>query len=325
MMQPVSMKQLLEAGVHFGHQKRRWNPKMKKYIYTDRNDIYIIDLKKTLKLLREACVIVRDMVAEGGRGLFVGTKKQAREAIEHWAEQCDMNYINNRWLGGMLTNWETIGKRVKRMIELEKMQESGEIDKYSKKEQSRLMRQLHGLQKNLTGMRSLRKLPAFLFVIDPQKEHIAVHEANRLGIPVVAVVDTNCDPDPIDIVVPGNDDAIRAINLVCQKMAESCIDGMIMRVDAGLEAPSYLPEAVRQQVMGTVVDEEPVTETPEAPVVVPQEAPAPVAETVAAAPVPAPAPAPAPVPEAAPVVPEAAPAPRPEPVDPPSVAPPTLG
>ena len=148
MMQPVSMKQLLEARVHFGHQKRRWNPKMKKYIYTDRNNIYIVDLKKTLKMLREACVIVRDMVSAGGRGLFVGTKKQAREAIQHWAEQCGMYYVNNRWLGGMLTNWDTLGKRVKRLIELEKMTETGEMDKYTKKEQSVLNHEMQKLKKN---------------------------------------------------------------------------------------------------------------------------------------------------------------------------------
>jgi len=251
MMQPVSMKQLLEAGVHFGHQKSRWNPKMAKYIYTDRNDIYIIDLKKTLKLMREACVFVRDRVAAGGEGIFVGTKKQAREAIAHWADQCNMHYINNRWLGGILTNWQTVSKNIKRLIELEAMQASGEIEKYSKKEQSRLNHHLESLKKNLDGVKRLRRLPDFLFVVDPQKESIAVHEANRLGIPVVAVTDTNCDPDPVDLVIPSNDDAIRAINLVCQKMAESVIDGMITRVDAGLEPPTYLPEAVRHQVMGT--------------------------------------------------------------------------
>lgn len=250
MMQPVTMKQLLEAGVHFGHQKRRWNPKMAKYIYTDRNDIYIVDLKKTLKLLREACVFVRDQVAAGGRGVFVGTKKQAREAIAHWADQCNMHYINNRWLGGMLTNWRTVSRNVKRLGELEKMIETGEIAKYSKKEQSRLHHELDGLKKNLEGVKRMDALPAFLFVIDPNKEEIAVHEANKLNIPVVGIVDTNCNPDPVNYVIPGNDDAIRAINLVCQKIAESCIDGMLMRVDAGLEAPTYLPEAVRQQVMG---------------------------------------------------------------------------
>ena len=268
MMQPVTMKQLLEAGVHFGHQKRRWNPKMARYIYTDRNDIYIVDLKKTLKLLREACVFVRDLVAAGGKGIFVGTKKQAREAIAHWAAQCNMYYINNRWLGGMLTNWRTVSRNVKRLTDLEKMIQSSEIAKYSKKEQSRLNRELMGLKKNLDGVKTMDKPPAFLFVIDPNKEEIAVHEANKLRIPVVAVVDTNCDPDPVDYVIPGNDDAIRAINLVCQKIAESCIDGMLMRVDAGLEPPTYLPEAVRQQVMGLTPDmQQPLHQTATAPAV----------------------------------------------------------
>lgn len=260
MMQPISMKQLLEAGVHFGHQKSRWNPKMSRYIYTDRNDIYIIDLKKTLKLIREACVFVRDTVAAGGQGVFVGTKKQAREAIAHWAQQCNMHYINNRWLGGVLTNWQTVNKNVKRLLELEQMRESGEINKYSKKEQSQLNHRLMSLKKNLDGVKHMTRLPAFVFVVDPLKEHIAVHEAKKLGIPVVAVADTNCDPDPIDYIIPGNDDAIRAINLVCQKIAESCIDGMIMRVDAGLESPNYLPEAVRHQIMGTTPEGEAVEE-----------------------------------------------------------------
>ncbi len=306
MMQPVSMKQLLESGVHFGHQKRRWNPKMAKYIYTDRNDIYIVDLKKTLKLLREACVIVRDIVAAGGQGLFVGTKKQANEAIKHWAEQSNQYYINNRWLGGLLTNWDTVGKRVKRLIELEKMFESGENEKYSKKEQSQYSREMLSLRKNLDGVKKMKKLPSFVFVIDPNKEHIAVHEANKLNIPVVGVVDTNCDPDPIDIPIPANDDAIRAINLMCQKIAESCIDGMIMRVEAGLESPDYLPEEVRRQIMGSAPAEEtaPEVEQPEVQVVV--------SEPVATAP----------TPEAAP---EAAPAPQPTgEASPPAVQPPTV-
>ncbi|MFW6303686.1 MAG: 30S ribosomal protein S2 [Candidatus Sumerlaeota bacterium] len=272
MMQPVTMKQLLEAGVHFGHQKRRWNPKMKKYIYTDRNDIYIVDLKKTLKLLREACVTVREIVAAGGRGMFVGTKKQAAEAIQHWAEQSGQYYINYRWLGGMMTNWQTVSKRVRRLQELEAMFETGDNEKYSKKEQAMYMRELNSLKRSLDGVKGMRELPAFLFVIDPEKEDIAVAEANKLKIPVIAVVDTNCDPDPVDHVIPGNDDAIRAINLVCQKIAESCIDGMIQRVDAGLEPPSFLPESIRQQVMGTVVEHEEVPETEKPEVVVEQEA-----------------------------------------------------
>jgi small subunit ribosomal protein S2 len=287
MMQPVTMKQLLEAGVHFGHQKRRWNPKMKKYIYTDRNDIYIVDLKKTLKLMREACVIVRDMIAEGGRGMFVGTKKQASEAIQHWAEQSGQYYVNYRWLGGMMTNWQTVSKRVRRLQELEEMFESGDAEKYSKKEQSMYMRELTSLKRSLDGVKGMRELPKFLFIIDPDQENIAVAEANKLKIPVIAVVDTNCDPDPIDHVIPGNDDAIRAINLVCQKIAESCIDGMIQRVDAGLEPPSILPEAIRQQVMGTVTEHEEAPETEKPEVVVEQEsAPEAAAPEAPAAPAP---------------------------------------
>jgi len=271
MLQPVTMKQLLEAGVHFGHQKRRWNPKMAKYIYTDRNDIYILDLKKTLKLMREACLFVRDTVAAGGHGIFVGTKKQAREAIEHWAVQSGMCYVNNRWLGGLLTNWSTVSKNVKHLIELEEMNRTGEIEKYSKKIQSHMNRELASLKKNLDGVKTLKSLPQFLFVIDPDKESIAVSEANKLGIPVVGVVDTNCDPDPIDYVIPSNDDAIRAINLVCQKMAESCIDGMLTRVENGLEDPSYLPESIRQQVLGLQAQPRPVEAPVEEPVEVEQE------------------------------------------------------
>jgi len=283
---------------------------MAKYIYTDRNDIYIVDLKKTLKLLREACVIVRDIVAAGGQGLFVGTKKQANEAIKHWAEQSNQYYINNRWLGGLLTNWDTVGKRVKRLIELEKMFKSGENEKYSKKEQSQYSREMLSLRKNLDGVKKMKKLPSFIFVIDPNKEHIAVHEANKLNIPVVGVVDTNCDPDPIDIPIPANDDAIRAINLMCQKIAESCIDGMIMRVEAGLESPDYLPEEVRRQIMGSAPAEEtaPEVEQPEVQVVVSE----PVSEPVATAPTPE-------------VAPEVAPAPQPTgDASPPAVQPPTV-
>jgi small subunit ribosomal protein S2 len=298
MMQPVSMKQLLESGVHFGHQKRRWNPKMKKYIYTDRNEIYIVDLKKTLKLIREACVFVRDTVAAGGKGVFVGTKKQAREAIAHWAQQCNMYHVNNRWLGGILTNWQTVSKGVKRLIELEKMFETGAIEKYSKKEQSMLNRERLGLKRNLDGVKGMEKLPQFLFVVDPSKEHIAVHEANKLDIPVVAIVDTNCDPDPINYVIPGNDDAIRAINLVCQKIAESCIDGMLMRVEAGLESPTYLPEAVRHQVMGTTPTSPVPTSSPlSAPAAAPAAVVAPEFAPQAVAPAPMPQAAPAPMPE----------------------------
>jgi small subunit ribosomal protein S2 len=246
MLGQISMKQLLEAGVHFGHQSRRWNPKMKKYIYTERNGIYIIDLKKTLRLMREAYAFVRDTTAAGGRGIFVGTKKQAKDAIERWAHFAGTHYVNNRWLGGMLTNYETIRRSIKRMIELQDLFGSGEIERYSKKEQSQLAREKEALEKNLQGIRALQEKPAFLFIIDPSKEGIAVAEAKKMGIPVVAVVDTNCDPDPIDYVIPGNDDAIRSINLACEKMAEAVIEGTMKRVEAGYESIEVLPEAARQ-------------------------------------------------------------------------------
>ena len=246
MLGQISMKQLLEAGVHFGHQSRRWNPKMKKYIYTERNGIYIIDLKKTLRLMREAYSFVRDISAAGGHGIMVGTKKQAKDAVERWAHFSGMHYVNNRWLGGTLTNFQTIRKSINRMIELQDLVGSGAIERYSKKEQSQLIREKESLEKNLQGIRNMTKLPNFIFVIDPGKEGIAVAEAKKCGIPVVAVVDTNCDPDPIDMVIPGNDDAIRSINLSCEKMAEAVLDGMMRRVEAGLESIESLPEAARQ-------------------------------------------------------------------------------
>ncbi len=256
MLGQVSMKQLLEAGVHFGHQRRRWNPKMKKYIYTERNQIYIIDLKKTLRLMRESYTFVRDTVADGGKGVFIGTKKQARDAIEKYAHFCGMYYVNNRWLGGTLTNYDTIRKSINRMIELQTMVADGSMDRYSKKEQSRLLGHKESLERNLQGIRDMQELPAFIFIIDPSKEQIAVHEAKKIGIPIVAVVDTNCDPDPIDWVIPGNDDAIRSINLACEKMAEACIEGQIMRVEAGLASPDSLPEAGRQLLAQSMAEEQ---------------------------------------------------------------------
>ncbi len=246
MLGQISMKQLLEAGVHFGHQSRRWNPKMKKYIYTERNGIYIIDLKKTLRLMREAYAFVRDQVSLGGRGIMVGTKKQAKDAVERWAHFAGMHYVNNRWLGGMLTNFTTIRKSIDRMIEIQELVGSGQIERYSKKEQSQLIREKEALEKNLQGIRSMTQAPTFIFVIDPSKEQIAVQEAKKLGIPIVAVVDTNCDPDPIDYVIPGNDDAIRSINLACEKMAEAVVEGMMKRVEAGLAPMESLPEPARQ-------------------------------------------------------------------------------
>jgi len=221
-MSGVTMKQLLEAGVHFGHQSRRWNPKMKPYIYTERNGIYIIDLKKTLRLLRDATKYIREAVGQGAEIMLVGTKKQAKDIVRENAEECGMHYVNNRWLGGLLTNFKTIRKSVDRLIELEQMFEDGSINQYVKKEQAAMQRELDSLRKNLQGIKTMKKLPDILFIIDPQKETIAIREARKLGIPIVAVVDTNCDPDPIDWVIPGNDDAIRSIKLMCGAVNEAC-------------------------------------------------------------------------------------------------------
>lgn len=225
-MSTVTMKQLLEAGVHFGHQSRRWNPKMKPYIYTDRNGIYIIDLKKTLRLLRDATKYVRDAVAGGAKVLFVGTKKQAKEIIQEGAEAANMYYINNRWLGGTLTNFQTVRKSVLRLIELDKMFETGTIEQYSKKEQAMLGRERAALEKNLGGIKGMDRLPDILFVVDPSKENIAVLEAAKLHIPIVAVVDTNCDPDPISYVIPANDDAVRSIKLMVSQISDACVEGV---------------------------------------------------------------------------------------------------
>lgn len=228
-MSSVTMKQLLEAGVHFGHQSRRWNPKMKPYIYTERAKIYIVDLKKTLRLLRDATRYMRDMVAGGGKVLFVGTKKQAKDIIREGASAAGMYYVNNRWLGGILTNFPTVRKSVLRMIELDNMFNDGTINQYSKKEQSQLSRELTKLKKNLEGIRDMDRLPDVMFVVDPSKEVIAVKEARKLRIPVVAVVDTNCDPDVVDFVIPGNDDAVRSIKLMVSQMSEACQEGMAAR------------------------------------------------------------------------------------------------
>jgi small subunit ribosomal protein S2 len=238
------MKQLLEAGVHFGHQSRRWNPKMKKYIFTERNGIYIIDLKKTIKMLRDAYKFVRDGVTEGKKLLFVGTKKQARDSVAESAASCSMYYVNNRWLGGMLTNFRTIRRSVQRLIEIEKMEADGALELYTKKERAGLLREKFGLDKNLAGVKLMDRLPDMLFVVDPHKEEIAVREANRLQIPVIAIVDTNCDPDPIDWVIPGNDDAIRAVKLITQKMAEACVEGAQALAEAGAAAAAEAAKAV---------------------------------------------------------------------------------
>jgi small subunit ribosomal protein S2 len=221
----ITMKQLLEAGVHFGHQTKRWNPKMKPYIFGARNGIYIIDLQKTVGLARNALRFVSDAVAKGGSVLFIGTKKQAQDAIREEAARSGMYHVTNRWLGGTLTNFKTVKQGIDRLKTIEKMAADGTYDRLPKKEVAQLEREREKLEKNLGGIKELSRLPSALFVIDTKKEHIAVHEANRLGIPVVAVVDTNCDPEGIDYVIPGNDDAIRSIRLFTGKIAEACIEG----------------------------------------------------------------------------------------------------
>jgi len=224
-MAVISMKQLLEAGVHFGHQTRRWNPKMEPYIFTERNGIYIIDLQKTVKMVEEAYIFARNLVGEGRSLLFVGTKKQAQDSIKEEAERCGMFYVNQRWLGGMLTNFETIRRRVNRLRELEKMEEDGTFSVLPKKEVSHLQGEKQKLQRFLGGIKEMNELPGALFVVDPRKERIAVKEAQKLNIPIVAIVDTNCDPDEIDYVIPGNDDAIRAVKLLTSKMADAVLEG----------------------------------------------------------------------------------------------------
>lgn len=223
-MSVISMKQLLEAGVHFGHQTRRWNPKMAEYIFTERNGIYIIDLQKTVKKIDEAYFFIRDLVMEGGNILFVGTKKQAQDAIKEEAERCGQFYVNNRWLGGMLTNFKTVRKGIDRLQEIKKMESDGTFDLLPKKEVSKLNLEMEKLQKNLGGITEMKKLPVAMFIVDPKKERNAILEARKLGIPIVAIVDTNCDPDEVDYVIPGNDDAIRAVKLISGKMADAVIE-----------------------------------------------------------------------------------------------------
>ena len=224
-MAVISMKQLLEAGVHFGHQTRRWNPKMAPYIFTDRNGIYIIDLQKTVRKVEEAYEFVKSLSGSGETILFVGTKKQAQEAVKEEAERCGMFFVNQRWLGGMLTNFQTIRRRIDRLHELERMETSGRMNLLPKKEVAELLHEKERLTKFLGGIKDMRKLPGALFIIDPRKERIAVAEARKLAIPIVAIVDTNCDPDEVDYVIPGNDDAIRAVKLLTGKMAEAVLEG----------------------------------------------------------------------------------------------------
>lgn len=241
-MAVVSMKQLLEAGVHFGHQTRRWNPKMAPYIFMNRNGIYIIDLQKTVKRIEEAYNFIKQVAEEGRNVLFVGTKKQAQQAVQEEAERCGMFYVNQRWLGGILTNFQTIRRRVERLHELERLEESGQIELRPKKEAAELMREKARLQKYLGGIKNMRNLPGALFVVDPRKERIAVAEARKIGIPVVAIVDTNCDPDEVDYVIPGNDDAIRAVRLITSKIADAVIEGR-----EGVVAPQEEGEAEEEQ------------------------------------------------------------------------------
>ena len=241
-MAVVSMKQLLEAGVHFGHQTRRWNPKMATYIYTERNGIYIIDLQKTVKKLEEAYSFVRSLAENGQSILFVGTKKQAQDAVKEEAERVGMYYVNARWLGGMLTNFKTMRTRVERLAQLKKMQEDGTFDMLPKKEVMKHLGEMEKLEKYLGGVKDMKKLPGALFVIDPRKEHNAIAEARKLHIPIVAIVDTNCDPDEVDYVIPGNDDAIRAIRLISATMANAVQEGR-----QGVDAESAPVEEVKEE------------------------------------------------------------------------------
>ena len=224
-MSIITIKQLLEAGVHFGHHTRRWNPKMQEYIFTERNGIYIIDLQKTVKKFEEAYNFVRDLSAQGGNILFVGTKKQAAEAIKEEAERCGQYYVNVRWPGGMMTNFKTIKRSINRLNTLNKMQEDGTFNLLTKKEVAGLQKEMFDLEKSLGGIKTMERLPDAIFIVDPHKEHIAVLEAKKLGIPVIAIVDTNCDPDDADYVIPGNDDAIRAIKLIAGAVADAVIEG----------------------------------------------------------------------------------------------------
>ena len=248
-MSVISMKQLLEAGVHFGHQTRRWNPKMAPYIYTERNNIYIIDLQKTVGMIDDAFDAISDIAAQGGTILFVGTKKQAQEAIRTEAERCGMFYVNERWLGGMLTNFKTIQSRIKRLKDIEKMEENGTFDVLPKKEVIEIRKEQEKLEKNLGGIKEMRKVPDAIFVVDPKKEKICVQEAHKLHIPLIGICDTNCDPDDLDYVIPGNDDAIRAVKLIVAKMADAIIEanqGEEYEVTEAAEGAEVVEEAAEE-------------------------------------------------------------------------------
>lgn len=250
------MKELLEAGVHFGHQTRRWNPKCKRFIYSERNGIYIIDLHQTLRRLEQACKFVRDTIAVGGKLLFVGTKRQAQESIKNAAEKCNQFYVNQRWLGGLLTNWQTMTQRISRLQQLRRDDEEGVIDLRPKKEAARLREEMRKLDTYFSGIEGMGGLPDVVFIVDLKKEHIAVAECNKLGIPVVAILDTNCDPDDVQHIIPGNDDAIRAIRLISGKMSESATEG-------SLEAESRAAEEELEVMAHAVPDEEPQEEDAE--------------------------------------------------------------
>lgn len=247
-MAAITMKQLLEAGVHFGHQTRRWNPKMARYIYTERNGIHIIDLQKTVPLLEEAYRFVRDTVANGGTVLFVGTKKQAQDAIREEATRCHMYYVNQRWLGGTLTNFPMIRQRVERLRELQDLKLRGHLDVLPKKEQTHLMEEMAKLERFLSGIVGMTKLPSVVYIVDTRKEHIAVAEARKLGIPIVALVDTNCDPDEVDYPIPGNDDAIRAVRLVTSHIANAVLEGLEERKKLEVVAEEVEEEKVEVEL-----------------------------------------------------------------------------
>ena len=245
-MSVISMKQLLEAGVHFGHQTRRWNPKMAEYIYTERNGIYIIDLQKSVGKVDEAYNAIKEIAADGGNILFVGTKKQAQDSIKNEAERCGMYYVNERWLGGMLTNFKTIKSRIQRLKAIEKMSEDGTFDVLPKKEVIQLKKEWEKLEKNLGGIKEMTRVPDAIFVVDPKKERICVQEAHTLGIPLIGIADTNCDPEELDYVIPGNDDAIRAVKLLVSKMADAVVEanqGQAEDVEEAYDYTDYTDEA----------------------------------------------------------------------------------
>ena len=282
----VTLQELLDSGVHFGHQTRRWNPKMRRFILGERNGIYLIDLRKTLAGIEASYAYVRDLVADGGVILFVGTKKQTQGPIEDYAKACGMPFVNQRWLGGMLTNFATVAGRVKRMVELRAMQRAGDFENMPKREALRHSRELEKLDRNLSGISNLDRVPNAIFVIDTKKEHIAVTEARKLGLPVVAVVDTNCDPDVIDYVIPGNDDAIRAGALLCRLMADAVTEGRFIRANRPVITKTSAAKPVAEapaEPVEPAVEPAPVAEAPAAPVIEPDVAvePAPVTDGAA--------------------------------------------